>query len=216
MKRIALFAALTCLFALWQFPGVARAGEASEALAEVNAWRAARGLPPFEYDEGLTRAAAGCARHRAQSLCFGHTSNDFAALPAGCQADSAGCAAYPDSLGWLSCCMTDHRRYGGAAWVRGADGKRYMHLFVASRPNHLARATADTQAAVAAADRYETVCVNGHCYRVKVTNPPAQKLPATGGIVAAAPACPVLNRVFQPMPLRQPIFRGRLRSFFGR
>lgn len=33
MKRIALFAALTCLFALWQFPGVARADCANGSCA---------------------------------------------------------------------------------------------------------------------------------------------------------------------------------------
>ena len=32
-----------------------------EDLDEVNATRASRGLPPFQYDEGLTRAAQACA-----------------------------------------------------------------------------------------------------------------------------------------------------------
>jgi hypothetical protein len=101
-----------------------------DGLDEVNALRAARGLRPLVRDEGLTQAARGCAQFRAANLLFGHTANDFAFVPAGSFAHSAGCAAYPASDGWLSCCVYDNYTYGGAAWVTGRDGKRYMHLYV--------------------------------------------------------------------------------------
>lgn len=105
---------------------------ADEALDEVNAARMARGLRPFIRDDGLTQAAASCAEFRASHLMFGHTSNDFAFLPPGVSASSAGCAAYDASLGWLSCCTYENYTHAGAAYSIGRDGKRYMHLFVRS------------------------------------------------------------------------------------
>lgn len=101
-----------------------------DALDEVNALRAARGLRPFIRDEGLVRGAAACAAHRAARLLFGHTSNDFAFLPSGTWASAGGCAAWSPSLGWGACCTFDNYTYAGAAVAIGADGKRYMHLFV--------------------------------------------------------------------------------------
>jgi hypothetical protein len=101
-----------------------------DGLNEVNAQRAARGLRPFIRDEGLAQAARACAQFRAAHGLFGHTANDFAFVPAGTFATSAGCAAYPASDGWMSCCVYDNYTYGGAAWVTGRDGRRYMHLFV--------------------------------------------------------------------------------------
>lgn len=101
-----------------------------DGLDEVNAKRAASGLRPFIRDEGLTQAARACAAFRAQYGMFGHTSNDFSFVPPGASASSAGCAAYPASYGWMSCCTYDNYTYGGAAWVTGSDGRRYMHLFV--------------------------------------------------------------------------------------
>ena len=71
-----------------------------------------------------------CASARAQQGLFGHTANDFAFVPPGSSASSAGCAAYPASYGWMSCCTYEGYTYGGAAWVTGRDGRRYMHLFV--------------------------------------------------------------------------------------
>lgn len=108
-------------------------GDGLDALAEVNAKRAARGLRSLLPDPGLTQAARACAAFRAEHGLFGHISGgagDFQFLPPGARADSAGCAAYPDSFGWMSCCVYEQATYGGAAWVRGADGKRYMHLFI--------------------------------------------------------------------------------------
>jgi hypothetical protein len=101
-----------------------------DGLDEVNAQRAARGLRPFVRDDGLTQAARACAQYRAAHLMFGHTSNDFAFVPAGAYARSAGCAAYPAGYGWMSCCVYENATYAGAAYVTGRDGKRYMHLFV--------------------------------------------------------------------------------------
>jgi hypothetical protein len=101
-----------------------------DGLDEVNAKRASRGLRPFIRDEGLTQAARSCAAFRAERRLFGHTSNDFSFVPAGSSASSAGCAAYPASYGWMSCCVYENYTYAGAAWVTGSDGQRYMHLFV--------------------------------------------------------------------------------------
>jgi hypothetical protein len=109
---------------------VQTANESTNALAEVNAARAVRGLRPFILDDGLTKAALGAARFRAANRIAGHTANDFAYLPADAQATAAGCAAWHDSWGWGSCCTYESRTYAGAAWVRGSDGRRYMHLFV--------------------------------------------------------------------------------------
>jgi hypothetical protein len=108
----------------------ASGSSAFDGLDEVNAKRAARGLAPFIRDEGLMQAARACAAFRAQYGLFGHTSNDFAFVPAGTSAASAGCAAYPADHGWMSCCIYDGYTYAGAAWVTGRDGRRYMHLFV--------------------------------------------------------------------------------------
>ena len=105
-------------------------GLAGDGLDEVNAQRAARGLRPFVRDEGLMQAARACAQFRAANGLFGHTSNDFAFVPAGSSASSAGCAAYPANYGWMSCCVYDNHTFAGAAWVTGRDGRRYMQLFV--------------------------------------------------------------------------------------
>ena len=105
-------------------------GSIGDGLDEVNAKRAARGLRPFARDEGLTQAARACAAFRADQGLFGHTANDFAFVPAGSSASSAGCAAYPASYGWMSCCTYEGYTTAGAAWVTGRDGRRYMHLFV--------------------------------------------------------------------------------------
>lgn len=100
------------------------------ALAEVNAKRAARGLRPFAHDPALSEAAYRCASFRAAHRMFGHTANDFAFLPPGAAAASMGCAAYPDHYGWMTCCTYENYRSAGAAWVRGPDNLRYMHLVV--------------------------------------------------------------------------------------
>jgi len=108
---------------------------AYDGLVEVNQRRAARGLRPFLRDEQLSRAAAAAADFRAARLMAGHTSSDFAFLPSGASASSAGCAAWPQGMGWGSCCSEDNWRYAGAAYAIGRDGQRYMHLFVSNSPN---------------------------------------------------------------------------------
>lgn len=115
--------------AVVQGAGVVENG-ANDALAEVNAARARRGLRPFQHDPLLTQAAQACARARASRRIAGHLSNDFAYLPAGATAKAAGCGALEPSWGWGTCCTYDNYTYAGAAMVMGADGKRYMHLFV--------------------------------------------------------------------------------------
>jgi hypothetical protein len=101
-----------------------------QVLDEVNAARAARGLPAFMLDENLARAAKACAEYRARYRIEGHTSNDFAFLPAGAYARAAGCAAWAVEMGWGSCCTYENHQYAGAGYCMGPDGKRYMHLFV--------------------------------------------------------------------------------------
>lgn len=101
-----------------------------DGLAEVNARRARSGLPPYLPDPLLTQGARNVAAWRAARRLFGHAPNDFAFLPPGAHARFGGCAAYEDSYGWMSCGVEDRTaRYAGAYWVRGADGRRYMHLF---------------------------------------------------------------------------------------
>ena len=101
-----------------------------DALAEVNAERARRGLRPFLPDPLLNQAARTCAQIRAARRIEGHLSNDFSYLPSGASAKSAGCGALAPSWGWGTCCTYENYTYAGAAWAMGADGKRYMHLFV--------------------------------------------------------------------------------------
>ena len=128
---------LVLLFALvLAVPAVASAQEpqpvatAQQVLDEVNGQRAQRGLPPYMLDENLARAAGAAAAYRAQHRIEGHTPNDFAFVPPGTVARSAGCAAWPVGMGWGSCCTYDGYRFAGAGFCVGADGKRYMHLFV--------------------------------------------------------------------------------------
>lgn len=106
-----------------------------DALDEVNAARAARGLRPYVNDPVLNEGARKCAEWRAVRLCSGHCSlphGDFTLLPSVYPVGSCagGCAAWPPSLGWGACATYDNYTYCGAAWVMGSDGQRYMHLFV--------------------------------------------------------------------------------------
>jgi hypothetical protein len=104
-------------------------GESGDALDEVNTQRAQKGLRPYKRDEGLTEAAQKAAAYRAARRIEGHTSNDFAFLPSGCQAITAGCAAVTPGWGFLSCGRMDNHTYAGAAWVMGSEGKKYCHAF---------------------------------------------------------------------------------------
>lgn len=101
---------------------------ASDALQEVNAARAARGLPPYLEDPGLTAAAMACAQVRAMHRIAGHI-NDFAYLPAGSYAGAAGCGAMDASWGVQVCDKFANWRYAGVASVMGSDGKMYHHAF---------------------------------------------------------------------------------------
>ena len=103
---------------------------ADDALNEVNAERARRGLRPYQPDPLLNQAAQSCARIRAANFIRGHLPNDFAHLPPGASASAAGCGALEPSWGWGTCCTDGNYTYAGAAWVMGTDGRRYMHLFV--------------------------------------------------------------------------------------
>jgi len=124
MVRLVLLA----VFGILAITGPSLAGQ--DALDEVNAARAARGLRPFIKDDDLTAGAINVADYRAERLMAGHTANDFGGLPQGCMARSAGCAAWEPSMGWGACCTYENYTYAGAAWAMGRDGRRYMHLFV--------------------------------------------------------------------------------------
>lgn len=103
----------------------------SEALDEVNAARAKRGLRPFVKCDLLTTGAVNAATHRAARRIEGHIpGGDFAFLPAGASATAAGCAAWPTGYGWGACCTYESFTHAGAAYAMGNDGRRYMHLFV--------------------------------------------------------------------------------------
>jgi len=113
---------------------VVASADAWDGLAEVNAQRAQRGLPPYQRDDALTQAAGNAARFRAAHRISGHTANDFTALPSGAHADAAGCAVWPVGMGFGACAMYDRYAFAGAAYVVVGD-QRYMHLFVSNRPN---------------------------------------------------------------------------------
>ena len=103
--------------------------EATDALDELNAQRAARGLRPYLRDPNLTLGAINVAKFRAERLIAGHSVNDFLGLPVGTTAVAAGCAAWPVGLGFGACGVYDRYTFCGAASVMGRDGKLYHHAF---------------------------------------------------------------------------------------
>jgi hypothetical protein len=132
-RKLMLFLSLILIFQT--LPSIA----AVDALEEVNRHRAARGLSPFARDTQLSQAAAAVADYRAARLMAGHVfernRSDYSFLPSGARAEATGCAAWPQGIGWGSCCSEENWRYAGAAYAIGRDGKRYMHLYVSNRPN---------------------------------------------------------------------------------
>lgn len=112
--------------------------ECIDALQEVNDARKARGLPPFQPDAKLTEAALACAREMAARGIHGHLpESDFKHLSSTVSTNgvAAGCAALEPSWGWQSCCWDDvGPTHAGAAYVMGADGLRYNHIFVRTGP----------------------------------------------------------------------------------
>src|ERR1700733_9056457 len=105
MDRRVLFILVAVLF----MTAPLRAG--TDALAEVNATRRARGLAPFIKDASLTAGAINVADFRAARLMEGHTSNDFGGLPVRAVATAAGCAAWEPSWGWGACCTYENYTY---------------------------------------------------------------------------------------------------------
>lgn len=109
-------------------------GVVLDALSEVNAARAKRGLRPYINDPVLNKAALACARYRAERLMAGHCDTprgDFSFLPEGYDTNGVvgGCAGLTPDWGFQACAMYDNYKYCGAASVMGRDGKRYCHLF---------------------------------------------------------------------------------------
>lgn len=105
-------------------------GAVQDALAEVNAQRAARGMRPYLLCLQLQEAARACATYRARWRIVGHLQSDFVFLPPGARASCTGCAAWPPSMGFGACEIFGGYTYAGAATVRGADGLNYCHLFL--------------------------------------------------------------------------------------
>lgn len=106
--------------------------ECKDALAEVNACRAQRGLKPYVNDPLLAQSAYAVASFRAANLISGHVEGrrgDFGFLVNGAESNTAGCGALDVSWGWGACATFDNYTYCGAAWVMGRDSKRYMHAF---------------------------------------------------------------------------------------
>lgn len=112
------------------FSDQAAIADAEDALAAVNAARAARGLRPYLRDDGLMAAAKSAAEFRASHRLAGHTSNELGFLPPGSRSMASGCAAWPVGSGWGSCRTLEGWTHAGAGWTIGPDGLRYMHLFV--------------------------------------------------------------------------------------
>jgi hypothetical protein len=116
----------------WVTPStnVSKVGEVCEdALAEVNAERAKRGLKPYIHDPLLAKAALECAKQRASRLIHGHLpESDFTYLPKEVSVNGVvgGCAAWADGFG--ACAMYDNYTYCGASWVRGSDGLKYCQI----------------------------------------------------------------------------------------
>ena len=132
--------ALALLFA-------ANVNAADDALHEVNAARAERGLPPYINDPVLAASAKAAAEYRAKYRRPGHLHvfiggveyNDFSFLPAGYQwygpddwsMIDSGCE-HPDypPRDWAACCTHDTEyTHAGAAFAYDANGRRYNHIF---------------------------------------------------------------------------------------
>ena len=100
------------------------------AMTEVNAKRALKGLPALQVDLLLCKAAHDCAKQRAARNIHGHLPESDFSYVHGTSATVGGCGALEDSWGWETCAY-DSSQYtvGGAAWVRGPNGLRFMHFF---------------------------------------------------------------------------------------
>lgn len=146
-------------------PTLTTAKECPDALQEVNDARKARGLPPFLHDAKLTEAALACARERAARGIHGHLpESDFKHLPSSVSTNgvAAGCAALEPSWGWQSCCWDDvGPTHAGAAYVMGADGLRYNHIFVRTGPETFQQRS--EQATSQPVQSVSGSCANGSC-----------------------------------------------------
>lgn len=111
----------------------------SSAFENVNRQRMSRGLRPFVFSEGLTRAAEKVAAIKAANCLSGHLSgpmSDFAMLEPGVQCAATGADGSKISANdpnWYTCCMDEPYVYAGAGSAIGPDGNKYMSLFVANQ-----------------------------------------------------------------------------------
>lgn len=137
----------------------------ADALAEVNAERAKRGLPAFKADPLLAQAAYECAKIRAASHIHGHLDSDHDRLPAGVNRSAivSGCGALEPSWGWGTCCTYDDYTHAGAALVMGNDGRRYMHLFVRNEKTATPQPRSEPVFGESVGDCSNGSCSSGSC-----------------------------------------------------
>jgi len=115
----------------------------TNALKEVNAARAARGLSPYLQDDGLTAGAKACAEYRAANRIYSHTNDDMSFLPPGVMQWGppdrngmrqglvhGGTNDYSTGTpGFKACCMFDNYTHAGA-WTVVKDGRCYHQILV--------------------------------------------------------------------------------------
>jgi len=104
------------------------AGE--NAIGEVNALRAARGLPPLTEDAGLTAGALNVADFRAQRGILGHTASDSNGLPIGVTCRAFGCGWRTGPGEFTTCHMYGNWTRAGAAKAIGLNGVTLYQIFV--------------------------------------------------------------------------------------
>lgn len=106
----------------------------SSGLDQVNARRAAAGLPLYRRCPDLEAAAEACVRYRARARIRGHVPDglgDFRFLPAGVNARAAGADWYGATAEFATCAMydTEYTEAGCASAVDDS-GNWYHQIFV--------------------------------------------------------------------------------------
>ena len=96
----------------------------ADGWAEFCEWRRRMGLPQVQQDPAMMAFAQNKANYQASRLISGHAGPR---TPAGWREGTGNAAA---SWGWLTCCMEEDARFGGAGMAYGRDGQRYMVLVV--------------------------------------------------------------------------------------
>ena len=98
---------------------------AGAAIDEVNHWRTANGLKPFEEVPWMTEFAQQKAEWRAARLA--QNGHQGPPCPPGCR---EGTGEATSMWGWLTCCQEETGELAGAGVAVGEDGQRYMVLVI--------------------------------------------------------------------------------------